>query len=346
MTARLLANASIGRLRLRGEAQFVLSGASADTRFGMIGEWASGRNAEWRAELGYDGGLERYRAGIGYTRRFKQIEVTASGEAASDGSLAASLAVAFSIGPKGRDSSLRVSRERLASQGQVEAMVWQDNNSDGIRQDNEPLMPKVELTAGNNFVEAATDDKGRAMIDGLEPFRPVMIGIDAGSLPNPYVQPALPGVVVTPRPGVVTLVALPLVAAGDVDGKLMRSAGTPIEGIALELVDVEGRVRATTLSEFDGYFLFEGVAYGLYVVRIARASAQASRLDPTFSIAAAPGPDQPRARLGTLILPSGEPVRTAESRGPSDSVDTTGPSARGPPDGEKAAASTAPLTFN
>jgi len=336
VTARLLANASIGRLRLRGEAQFVLSGASADTRFGMIGEWAAGRNAEWRAELGYDGGLDRYRAGLGYTRRFKQIEVTARGEAASDGSLAASLAVAFSIGPKGRDRGLRVSRERIASQGQVEAVVWQDNNSDGIRQEDEPLMPKVELTAGNNFAEAATDAEGRAIIDGLEPFRPVMIGIDAGSLPNPYVQPALPGVVVTPRPGVVIRVALPLVAAGDVDGTLVRGAGTPIEGIALELVDVQGRVRATTLSEFDGYFLFEGVAYGRYNVRIVRASAKVARLDPAFSIAAAPGPDNPRARLGILTLPSSEPVRTADVGGLDESIDTDGSSARGPPqDGKR-----------
>ena len=78
--------------------------------------------------------------------------------------------------------------------------MWQDRNADGVRQDDEPVMPGVELTAGSHFVDAATDQRGRAMIDGLEPFRAVMIGIDAGSLPDPYVQPALPGVVVTPRP--------------------------------------------------------------------------------------------------------------------------------------------------
>src|SRR3546814_20080440 len=58
------------------------------------------------------------------------------------------------------------------------------------------------------LVDAATDKDGRGTIDGLEPFRAVMIGIDAGSLPDPYIQPALPGVVVTPRPGVATRVVL------------------------------------------------------------------------------------------------------------------------------------------
>jgi hypothetical protein len=332
LTARLLANASIGRLRLRGEAQFALSGQASDTRFGLVGEWASGKNGEWRAELGYDGGLNRYRAGIGHTRRFKQVEVSAFAEAASDGSIAASLAVAFSIGPGSTGKGPRVSSNKLASRGVVEALVWQDNNADGVRQSDEPLMPKVELTAGNSMVEAATDADGRAMIDGLEPYRAVMIGIDADSLPDPYVQPALPGVVVTPRPGVVTQVALPLVAAGDVDGKLVRSSGTAIEGLALELVDAEGRVRAATLSEFDGYFLFERIAYGRYMVRIARASAAATRTDPSFTIAAAPGSGSPRVRLGTLVLrpPAGQMAGdAAATTDPPDSADT---SARGPPE--------------
>lgn len=345
VTARLLANASMGRLRLRGEAQFVLSGAQSDTRFGMIGEWAAGKNAEWRAELGYDGGLDRARAGMGYTRRFKELEVTASGEVASDGSVAASLAVAFSLGPKA-GGGLRASNKRLASGGQVTALVWQDRNADGIRQDDEPLMPGVELTAGSQFVDAATDSAGRAAIDGLEPFRPIMIGIDAGSLPDPYVQPGLPGVVVTPRPGVATLIALPLVAAGDVDGKLVRPGGAALEGVVLELLDVEGRVRATTLSEFDGYFLFEGVAYGRYTVRIAAASVNAVRVDPGFSIVAAPGPDRPRARLGTLTLQSRDPPLADGAQAPMEAPPTSDTSARGPPLEDGDATRSAALTFN
>ncbi len=333
LTARLLANASIGRLRLRGEAQFAVSGAAADNRFGLIGEWAAGKSGEWRAELGYDGGLDRFRAGLGHTRRFKSVEVSAFGEVASDGSLAASLAVAFSIGP-GTEKRTRVSSNKLASRGLVEALVWQDNNADGVRQDDEPLMPRVELTAGNSIVEAATSATGRAMIDGLEPFQPVMIGIDSASLPDPYVQPALPGVVVVPRPGVVTQVALPLVAAGDVDGKVVRTNGALIEGLALELVDAEGRVRATTLSEFDGYFLFEGVAYGRYTVRVSRASAQATRIDPGFAIAAAPGPGKARVRLGTLTMRPGAAQLATEAIPANTAPDTGDASPRGPPDAE------------
>lgn len=301
LTASLLANARIGRVRLRGEARFALSGDTSDTRMALVGEWAGKGDAEWRAELGYDRGLDRARAGVGYIRRFNKVQLTGFGEVASDGSVAASLALAFSFGPK-PDGGWRVSSEKLASRGQVVADVWMDDNGDGIRQAGEAALPGVPLTAGNAYVEAATDKAGRAAIDGLEPFRPVLIGIDAGSLPDPYVQPALPGVVVSPRPGVVTRVALPMTAAGEIEGIARRDGGNVIEGLSVELIDAEGRVRATTLTEFDGYFLFEGVAYGRYKVRLGKASAAALRLDIAFAVSAVPGKTTPRVRLGTITL--------------------------------------------
>lgn len=301
LTASLLANARIGRVRLRGEARFALAGANSDTRMTLIGEWAGKGNAEWRAELGYDRGLARARAGLGYTRRFDMLQLSGFGEVASDGSVAASLSLAFSFGPKS-DGGWRVSSEKLASRGQVIADVWMDENADGVRQAGEAALPGVPLTAGRAHADAATDAAGRGTIDGLEPFRPVLIGIDAGSLPDPYLQPALPGIVVTPRPGVATRVALPMVAAGEIEGIARRDGGNPVEGLRVELVDAEGRVRASTVTEFDGYFLFESIAYGRYMLRLGKASAAALRLDGRFTMDAAPGRETPRVRLGTLML--------------------------------------------
>ncbi|ABF54565.1 MSCRAMM family protein [Sphingopyxis alaskensis] len=314
LTASLLANARIGRVRVRGEARLALAGDGGDTRLALIGEWAAGADAEWRAELGYDRGLARARAGLGYTRRFDKLQLSGFGEVASDGSVAASLSLAFSFGPKS-GGGWRVSSEKLASRGQVIAEVWMDENGDGVRQAHEAALPGVPLTAGHARADAATDAAGQGTIDGLEPFRPVLIGIDAGSLPDPYVQPALPGVVVTPRPGVATRARLPMTAAGEIEGIARRDGGNPVEGLLVELIDAEGRVRAATVTEFDGYFLFEGVAYGRYRLRPSKASAAALRLDARFTIDAAPGKATPRVRLGTLML---KPARRAIVAGDDD----------------------------
>lgn len=311
LAATLLANARFGRVRLRGEARFAVSGPANDTRMTLVADWAGGNRSEWRTEVGYTPGDRRARAALGYTRRFDRFLVSGVGEVASDGAVAASIGLSFSLGPR-PGGGVRMTANRVASHGQVEALVWRDRNGDGVRQDDEPGVPGIQLTAGMSAAEHPTDARGYAVIDTLEPHHPVIVGIDTSAMSDPYVQSGVPGVVVTPRAGVVTHVALPLVSAGEIDGTLVRHGGGPLDGVRLELVDGDGRVRATTISEYDGFFLFEGVAYGRYVVRIARGSAATARLDAGFTVAATLADASPRVRLGRLaIAPLGPPLAEA-----------------------------------
>ncbi len=277
LEAGLLGNIRFGKFRLRGESRFRIA---PETRFrtaSIIGEWRNGGRNSWRAELGFDGENDRTRLALGYVRQFDKFSLNSSIEAASDGSFAAGLNLAFSIGPDPRNGKFRFSNERLASNGQVLATVFRDNNRDGIRQPDEPLEQEVELTAGLAIADQPTDENGRALIDGLRPFQPILVGIDGGSLPDPYLQPSTSGIVVTPRPGVPTRIELPLVAAGEVDGTLVQSGGVGVGGVTLELVDQEGQVARSTLTEFDGFFLFDRVPYGAYTLRIAEEAAQILR---------------------------------------------------------------------
>jgi hypothetical protein len=309
--ASLLANARVGRVRLRGETRFRLAPTRRLESATLIGEWSAGgdsrdRSNDWRAEIGYDQPLHRARAGFGYIRRFRKLSLTASVEAATDGSVAGGLNLAFSVGPDPRrQGGIRVTANRLATQGQVIARVWRDLNADGIRQPDEPVEKDVQLSAGRVPVENLSDAGGNVLIDGLESFQPVLIGIDASALPDPFVQPATSGVVVTPRPGVAVAIDLPLVSAGEVDGTLVRSGGSAIEGVDLELLDPEGRVAGKTRSEFDGYFLFEGVPYGRYTIRITSLAADAARLARGLGGVAQVSGKSPSAHLGAVsALPS------------------------------------------
>lgn len=306
LDAALLANARIGAVRLRGEARYRLRPDSRLDSATLVAEWSAGRGddrhrGDWRAEIGYDQPLRRARIGMGYIRRFEKLALTASVEAGSDGSLAGGLNLAFSLGPDptGR-GGIRMTSDRLATQGQAVARVYRDLNGDGVRQPDEPLEKDVQLAAGRVPVERLTGKDGRVVIDSLEPYQPVLIGVDASSLPDPLVQPATPGVVVTPRPGVAVAIDLPLVSAGDVDGTLVRAGGGRFEGVELELVNAEGRAVARTRSDFDGFFLFEGVPYGRYAVRIAQASASAARVSPMLGGAAIVSGAMPSVHLGTI----------------------------------------------
>ncbi len=97
-------------------------------------------------------------------------------------------------------------------------------------------------------------------------------------------------------------VELPLVSAGEVEGTLIRQGGGTIAGVGMELVDREGRVIRETQTEFDGFFLFDGVPYGDYTIRIARLSAQAIQVPVFLSARVVVDEDNQVARLGTVTV--------------------------------------------
>jgi hypothetical protein len=313
----LLANARFGRVRVRGEAKFRLKPDSRFESAALVAEWegrGSGRHeANWRAELGYDPANRRARAGLGYVRRYEKFSLNANVEAATDGSVAAGLNLAFSIGPDPRAGrGLRVSSSRLASQGQALVRVFRDLNGDGVHQPDEPGVKDVELTAGRTVTDGKTDQNGQMIVDDLGVFQPVLIGIDTSSLADPLIQPSSPGMVITPRPGVATSVNLPLVSAGEVDGTLVKPGGGSLEGVDLELVNAAGAVIGRARSDFDGFFLFESVPYGRYSIRIAQLSADAARLKVALVGNVAIDDATPSFHLDTLVAQSNETETASE----------------------------------
>ena len=83
---------------------------------------------------------KRGRLAIGHTKRFKHFALSGQVEAASDASVATGLSLAFSLGPDPRGGGIRVASEKLTTSGQALAIVYQDENADGIRQSDEPLL--------------------------------------------------------------------------------------------------------------------------------------------------------------------------------------------------------------
>lgn len=302
LDALLRLSGRVGGLRLRGEARFGLIGDSGFSESRITGEWRAGDKANWRAEIGYDARGRRGRASLGYTRHFDSFALTGQILGASDGALAAQFSLAFSFGPNPHGGGLHISSEKLASSGQAAVLVYQDLNADGIRQPNEPLEKAVEITAGLAGRGKATDARGQTVIGGLEPYVPILIGIDTGSLPDPFVQPAHSGMVVTPRPGVPIIVELPLVSAGEISGYLIREGGKALNGVDLELLDTAGRTVKTTRAEYDGFFLFESVPYGQYRLRVGAISANIVGVQPEIGAAAALDRKTPTVDLGQIIL--------------------------------------------
>jgi hypothetical protein len=249
--------------------------------------------------LGYQREYDRGRIGLGLVREFRRFALSVTGEAATDGSVAAGLNLALSLGPDPR-GGFRVTSHKLATGGTVLARVYRDDNNDGVHQRDEPYEKDVQLLVQRMPTEKVTDARGELVIDGLAPHLPVVVGVDASSLPDPLVQPATAGIAVTPRPGLSTIVDLPLVSAGEIMGTLVGIGGRLLEGVDIELINDKGMVVATARSDFDGYFLFESVPYGSYRLRLNKLSAAAAGLDQSLQARAVLDRANPAVRLGRV----------------------------------------------
>lgn len=305
LTAGMLVGGRIGRTRLRGEARYRLNPESKLESVSLVAERSVGERSELRGELTYEATLDRTRFGAQYSRQFDRFALGARAEAATDGSVAAGINLALSIGSNGRGRYARVTSTKLATTGQAAARVFTDENRDGRWEPGERVHEGVTIAAGTALAETPTARDGTTIVDSLRAFQPQLLSIDTSTLDDPLLRPAVRGIVVVPRPGVVQPVDFALLPTGEVEGMLytaVAGGGVPQPGADLELVDVKGNVAAETRSDFDGFFLFQDVIYGQYRLRLSAATARALGLPHLVLSTVTIGDPDPVVRTGSLTL--------------------------------------------
>lgn len=296
----VLGSGHVGSIRVRTDTEFEVSPTARFKSAELSAYWAGSAHADWEGDLVYDGLQHRARARITHILRFDAFALSLSGEAASDGALAFGFNLNFSLD---LHHGLTLSRRPLAEGGMVHATVFRDLNDNGILDPGEPLEKGALITTGARQGERRTDGHGSVTVGGLTPYMPIPVGIDATSLDDPMLTPKTPLQLVVPRPGVSADVLIPLVGGGDVEGALMKSGELGFEGVDLELVAKSGNVVATSRTDFDGFFLFERVAYGVYTIRVSPSSAAAAKIGSDLGVKVQVSPDRPIVRLGSIAAP-------------------------------------------
>ena len=300
---RLLANTRQFGLRLRGVASFDLSdGRKGLETIRISADKSIDERRDITAEIEYEPSRHDTSFGLGYTHRFNQFAVRTNASYSTSGAVGANVALSFSFGPDPVNGGIRFSEKKLARSGQAAVTVFRDEDGDGRRGPGEDVLKDVYVEAGLRTTDAVTDETGRAIVDGLRPYIPILVGVDESSLGDPYLAAATKGVVVVPRPGVATIIELPISPSGEVEGTLQSPAGADLPGVVLELIDARGAMVAATISEFDGFFLFERVPYGKYRLRVAKDSARALLVEPAIEASVILGRGKDIARMGIVRL--------------------------------------------
>jgi hypothetical protein len=303
LSFNLLANTRVLGFLLRADATYRITGPRKGFDDAQLTvEKSIGDNSDLRFEVRRNHLQKATTFEAGYVHQFRPLALRVSATADTRGAIGANVGVSFSVGPNPFGGGVHVSNAKLAQRGEVAASVFLDENGDGVRSAGEEPLEGVGLTAGQFGSSAPTDKHGHAMIENLNPYQKVLIGIDESTLPDPFLVPVKKGIVITPRAGVAAKLEIPVAPTGEVEGEIHGLEDTPSAGVEVELVDQAGKVVASTLSEYDGYFLIERVPYGTYRVQVSAGAARALGTGRELGKIVVLSKDKSQIELGVMRL--------------------------------------------
>lgn len=224
----------------------------------------------------------------GVSKSFGRFALALSGSYSSQRELALGLQLFVALGREPRSGQWFADAVPMAGMGAVSARAFVDSNLNGIRDEDEELVPNAGfiINSGGRHPARSAED-GTAFIGRLVPGRYADIALDPATLEDPLWMPHTLGVRVLPRPGMVQVLEFPVVSASEVDGTVYLLGTTGRRGIGdavVELVDGQGAVVMSTSSSSDGFYLLRQVRPGRYTLRISPEQASKLALASTWAL--------------------------------------------------------------
>jgi len=204
------------------------------------------------------------------SRLFGAAVLSAHIEVDRDGLLQAGIGISFGFTPDPYAGSPRAQGPGATRAGAVGARAFLDRNANGTLDPGEAPLPHVGFSA-RGARNARTGEDGTALLTDLPVDQRLAIGLDESTLDDPHwISPREDERLVL-RPGAPVKLDFPVIPVGEIDGFVRRRQGqstSPLAGISVQLVDLEGRVVQSARSEIDGFFLLEQIVVGAYRLRV------------------------------------------------------------------------------
>lgn len=231
---------------------------------------AFGRETLASASLGHAFTSGETRLGLSATQRFERFTLGFNGDyAVPTGNYSAMLRLGIGFGRNPLTGRFFVDRPGLASGGAIAVRAFHDRNADSRFDEGDLVLPEIKFGIGGKLAE--TDKNGIAMVGQLGDGTRAAYRVDLDSLPDIALYPKSQGISFVPRAGRVHVSDFPVVALSEIEGTarfVSKEHSKPVSGVVLELVAADGKVARTTRTQGDGFYLFEQVAPGAYVIRI------------------------------------------------------------------------------
>ena len=277
-TAALGVTARRGNWRLR-------SGMTAASRDGWrieganisaarnLAKGALALDLDWQADSGRIGGA------VTFSQQLGSLGLSAGiGREPQGWRFGIGLTMGLWRGSGGGSGRWRTAPTGIARSGAIMAELFVDEDGDGRRGAGEAPVAGGRFIIGAALRREETDARGQVLIGGIAPGPDVDVETQLSSLDDFTLRPARSGDRLGLRPGEVRHLLVPLRPTGSVEVRVLLAAGdrqTPRSGVAVVLRNAAGAEIARAVTDFDGYVLFDALAFGAFR---AEAAGQATSL--------------------------------------------------------------------
>ncbi|MGH7703967.1 MAG: hypothetical protein ACREMO_12805 [Gemmatimonadales bacterium] len=151
----------------------------------------------------------------------------------------------------------------------IAGRVFLDENGNGKRDGEEPLIPGVRVRVG--MVNAISDSSGQYRCWDIPPYEPVLVVVDSLSLPSPLWVPEYSSISVEPGPNRFRTIDIPIAPGGSLEGRVVRDAidgARGVPGVAVLVTELRTGVTRRLVTFSDGAFSAIGIKPGTYEVSV------------------------------------------------------------------------------
>lgn len=184
----------------------------------------------------------------------------------SENGARAMLRTRFSMAPYGFNSKYIFDSKSLVNRSGVAGRIFYDNNYDGVFNEGDEPAQNVLFKAGKTK-SGTTNDEGIAQYKAQRKQDYETISLDLSAVENPYVISTNDEFKTILRAGTAQKFDFPIIQTGIIEGFIYDQEG-PIASIGVQLLNNNREIVETVKTAFDGFYSFEYIRPGDYIVQV------------------------------------------------------------------------------
>lgn len=203
--------------------------------------------------------------GTDFSYDFEKFRLGLTTDWEQDVGLRSFLRLSASIAPYGKGGDYIFSSKNLSNRTSLNGLVYLDKNYDSVFNEGDQPIEDAIIEIGRRETDFSNQEGIASYIGSPKnEFEDIYLNMD--SLNNPFAVTNNAGYKSLLRPATSTYLEFPVLETGVVDG-IVSIGAQPLAGVRMELL-YENEIVDTTSTAFDGFYTFEFVEPGQYIVRI------------------------------------------------------------------------------